>query len=423
MKKQNLIFTILILFFATGSAMNMKRSATAMDIKTENQSKELFMEFRSLLPELQRHILLLKNDIIFLSQQPITLAGPHGHTHEIYSVEIAIDEDDKCATDEYEVVTAGKDNMVKVWDINTGNFLHEFASTDDNDYTKHIVPYYHTTPTPNGPFISGINTGQLMRKTEENNMRSIWESSPVFMNNKLIMVTRENTVILEDTDPEKTLLTLAGPHQHNRVVSSIAIDKHIIITGSWDCTAKIWEGHTGEFLRTLAGHHGHTDHIWAVEIYDDIAITGSRDKTAKIWNVQSGTCLRTLAGPNGHTDEVTAVMLDNTYAVTGSRDCTAKIWPLFPNLKGTPETNPLLWIIHNTNMLQCDFIQRAYEKTIAIKDFIITLPKKFNVIEEDELQEQMDCRIYFTLPCAVRAYLRTRLKIQAKEAIPQSKAT
>jgi len=433
MKKQNLLFTSLLLFFVSGSVICMENFHSGLDIKTGNQSKELFMEFKSLLPELQQHILFSQEAITFLSEQPITLAGSHGHTDEIYSVVIAIIEDSEdveSGRDEYVVVTAGWDNMIKVWDINTGNFLQEFArdkdahysTDDDNDYIKYLVPHYGIIPPIDGQYLFGINTGELMRKIKLDDYR-IWKRSAVIIGNTLIMGSDNGTVIILHIGVDEhsnaltvnwdTEFTLTGPQKHTNQVSSVDMTKNIIITGSWDCTAKIWDKHTGACLRTLAGPHGHIGEILAVAVYDNIVATVSSDETAKIWNVLNGTCLRTLAGPNGHTDCVTCVTLDDTYVITGSEDCTAKIWPLFPRLiKGKPETNPLLWIIHNTDRLQFDFMQRAYEKTINNKNFIIALPKKLGVIEDDETQEQKDGRIYFTLPCAVREYLRTRLNIR-----------
>ena len=60
-----------------------------------------------------------------------------------------------------------------------------------------------------------------------------------------------------------------------------------VITGSFDCTAKVWNAHTGELVHSLSGHHSE---ISSVQCNADskIIATGSIDKTCKLWSVQTG---------------------------------------------------------------------------------------------------------------------------------------
>ncbi len=405
MKKYTTQLIHLILLFTTVAAFGMKRSFSALDTNKNNQSQELFTEFRTLFPELQQHIMSFHETIIFLGLQPITLAGPNGHTNEIYSV----------AIHNNEVVTAAWDETVKVWDIHTGILLNTFSREDENIYTANFVPTYNNILAHEhnaGLLLYGKNTGELMRKFGFIGNNIIWSRSAIINGDKLIIGTFENKVIINNQKTGERLLTLAGPHQHTDRVSSIALHDNLIVTGSWDTTAKIWNAHTSEYICTLIEPHGHTDSIRAVATNGNIVVTGSDDKTAKIWNIHTGHYLRTLAGPNGHLLEINSVAIDDNWVITGSDDHTAKIWPLLLNLKGKSENNPLLWIIHHTDMLQLDLIQRAYTTTISGKDFIIALPKKLGTLEKNESQDQMDGRIYFTLLPAVREYLRNRLNIR-----------
>ena len=114
----------------------------------------------------------------------------------------------------------------------------------------------------------------------------------------------------------------------------------------------------------------------------------------------------------GHRGAVYAVAINDDTVVTGSWDCTAKIWPLALTLQESPEDNPLVWIIHNADRSQLDFIQRAYEATIAGQELIIALPEQCKNKDDNADQKQIDGDMYATLPPAVQKFLQTRLNIR-----------
>ncbi|KAL2884662.1 Vegetative incompatibility protein HET-E-1 [Ceratocystis lukuohia] len=90
------------------------------------------------------------------------------------------------------------------------------------------------------------------------------------------------------------LQTLEG---HKSMVTSVTFsnDGQRLASGSWDKTAKIWDGASGTCLHTLGGHnYGVTSVVFS---NDGLRLaSGSCDKTVKIWDVTSGICLHTLKG-------------------------------------------------------------------------------------------------------------------------------
>jgi WD40 repeat protein len=98
----------------------------------------------------------------------------------------------------------------------------------------------------------------------------------------------------------------------------------LVITGSQDATAIIWDTRSGKPLRTLKGH---TAPVTSVAFSPDStrALTGSRDNTAKLWDAKTGKEILSLPG---HTQEVTSVSFspDGLNVLTSSRDGTAIIW-------------------------------------------------------------------------------------------------
>ena len=87
---------------------------------------------------------------------------------------------------------------------------------------------------------------------------------------------------------------------HHRDVTALAFsgDGRLILTGSEDWTARLWEVATGAELRRLEGH---TKEISSVALSFDgrLALTGSADGTARLWNASTGEVLRVIEGTSG----------------------------------------------------------------------------------------------------------------------------
>jgi WD40 repeat protein len=83
----------------------------------------------------------------------------------------------------------------------------------------------------------------------------------------------------------------------------------------------------GALLRTLDGHR---DWVKAVAIASKdgkIAVSGSDDCTLRVWNLQTGAELSRLTGHNGSINGV-AITPDGQLAVSASNDRTLKVWDL-----------------------------------------------------------------------------------------------
>lgn len=99
-----------------------------------------------------------------------------------------------------------------------------------------------------------------------------------------------------------------------------------VFSGSRDNNVRIWDIETGRCLASLAGHQGS---VLSVSYREGVLLTGSSDNTACVWECDSfldGPDFHVTAVLCGHKGGVLSVCFDETWIVTGSRDGTARVW-------------------------------------------------------------------------------------------------
>ncbi len=105
----------------------------------------------------------------------------------------------------------------------------------------------------------------------------------------------------------------------DHVITCLKFDGFRVVSGSDDCTLKVWCALTGKLLQTLVGHTGA---VWASQLKDNIVISGSADRSVRVWNIDTGECIHVL---NGHTSTVRCLALHGKTVISGSRDSTLRV--------------------------------------------------------------------------------------------------
>jgi F-box and WD-40 domain protein CDC4 len=124
---------------------------------------------------------------------------------------------------------------------------------------------------------------------------------------------------VEDSDCPFFVRTLTG-HQHS--VRAIAAHGDTLVSGSYDCTVRVWKISTGDTVHRLQGH---TQKVYSVVLDHarNRCISGSMDNLVKIWSLDTGSMLYTL---DGHSSLVGLLDLNCERLVSAAADSTLRIW-------------------------------------------------------------------------------------------------
>ncbi|KAI8429183.1 hypothetical protein MSG28_007720 [Choristoneura fumiferana] len=137
----------------------------------------------------------------------------------------------------------------------------------------------------------------------------------------VITGSNDNTILGYNLQDGNIVLTLEG---HENAVCSVTpgSDSGILLSSSWDSTAKVWKVNTPHATpMTLKGHQAA---VWAaVELGNKTYATASADKTIKLWK-KDGDLISTLTG---HTDCVRGLAVASPESfLSCSNDASIKLW-------------------------------------------------------------------------------------------------
>jgi guanine nucleotide-binding protein subunit beta-2-like 1 protein len=149
----------------------------------------------------------------------------------------------------------------------------------------------------------------------------------------ILSSSRDRTIIVWDLLRDDTNYGVAkrALRGHNHFVSDVVIssDGQFALSGSWDCTLRLWELSTGTTTRRFVGH---SKDVLSVAFSADNRqiVSGSRDKTIKLWNTL-GVCKYTIQD-ECHNGWVSCVRFSpnaqNPAIVSCGWDKTVKVWNL-----------------------------------------------------------------------------------------------
>jgi WD40 repeat protein len=236
---------------------------------------------------------------------------------------------------------AKPENLVKLWDVETGKELRSFAGHDN---WVRAVAF-----SPDGLVaLSGSQDATLKRWDLSDGLeigsfsghmgwvRAVAFASP---DGRIVLSgNSDNNLYQWDLATGKKLRDFKG---HTGGVTALAVsrDGRLAISSGEDKALRLWDATTGTPLRTLAGHTGRIESVAFSPDGSQVLSGGGRrdfsrrsrlhpdDLIVKLWDTSTGEQIRSFPG---HKDDVNAVAFspDGRLALSASGDRITKIWDL-----------------------------------------------------------------------------------------------
>ena len=214
---------------------------------------------------------------------------------------------------------------------------------DTEGGTSQPVPEKHSLCTPIDDVTSEVTTDTVLvlEDTTETHLTPACDSANKESSSEELVESVHSTGdgnVLENSTPYTPEDRVVGVDEaegevrclrgHEQGVWSVCVsaDGRYIVSGSDDCTVRVWDAHTGTPLHTLVGHTGGVYSVCISRDGSTIA-SGSADKSVRVWDTGRWSVKHILYG---HEDKVNVVTISSckTMAVTGSADATARVWDL-----------------------------------------------------------------------------------------------
>jgi WD40 repeat protein len=124
------------------------------------------------------------------------------------------------------------------------------------------------------------------------------------------------------------------PLGHQKTILSLRYHENRCYSGGADNVVCVWEldkTKTSTYLTCVGRLEGHTASIWSIDVDTVKIVTGSTDCSVRIWDVETHECLRIVERP--HVRTITSLKIGPDLLATGGADMHVKIWELESTFK------------------------------------------------------------------------------------------
>ncbi|KAG6852810.1 hypothetical protein C0991_009007 [Blastosporella zonata] len=223
------------------------------------------------------------------------------------------------------LVSGSTDRTVRIWDLTNGRCTHVFGGHTSTVRCLAIVkPEWVDVEQEGGGFVKERwpKRTLIVTGSRDHTLR-IWtlprSSDPEYR----CFGADDGEVDPTDVcDADENPYHRAHLQGHDHAVRALAARGRTLVSGSYDCSVRIWDIVTGTCKWVLTGH---TQKVYSV-VLDPIrnqACSGSMDGSVRVWNLHTGQLIHVLAG---HTSLVGLLGMSPSHLVSAAADSTLRIW-------------------------------------------------------------------------------------------------
>lgn len=211
------------------------------------------------------------------------------------------------------LVSGSTDRSVRVWDIEKGKCTQTFQGHTSTVRCLQILMPTQVGVGTDGRPIMKPKQPLIITGSRDSNLR-VWK----------LPKPDDKTwpppgAAPDDADCPYLVRVLTG---HHHSVRAIAAHADTLVSGSYDCSVRVWKISTGETVHRLQGH---TQKVYSVVLDHkrNRCISGSMDNLVKVWSLDTGSVLFNL---EGHSSLVGLLDLQGDRLVSAAADSTLRIW-------------------------------------------------------------------------------------------------
>ncbi|XP_064613424.1 WD repeat-containing protein 37-like [Liolophura sinensis] len=222
--------------------------------------------------------------------------------------------------------TASADHSARLWCVETGLCLLQYLGHSGSVNSIRFHPSQDLVVTASGDKTAHIWKAQVTLPTNPEAMKSHSSGEDeIDGSEKEDVVDESGDMGSEIASIKSPLLELKG-HVAVVVAADWMTGGSQVMTASWDRTATLYDGETGEVINTLTGHDQELTEIRA-HSSQRLIVTASKDTTFRLWDLRNPAMQVNVF--QGHAQPVTsAVFASGDKVVSGSDDRTVKVWDL-----------------------------------------------------------------------------------------------